>query len=248
MVQGRFLRRYPKITIALLLIVIALTFSAEMGVTNADRDDGPALAYCGIGSAPKLPHPPISDLPGFGQLVSGPIVIGCGHASGELQQITSFVTTREICVTFDRVANRSSEGGECKFNSETWLERCAALCLYGVAPVNGESHASVRHVVISGQFPLAATRVSIQVSAGQKVLHRRPIEARVDGGLMDRLHQSEGFATFAAVVPCIAVHNIHVVLEQGGQTVASARGARTFNYTCATARGRSTSSSNAGTY
>ncbi len=220
--------------LVVLMGAIALAVTIRAGATDVTNHGLATTASlgCRTGGKPTLPHPSISGLPGFGKLVGGPVVVGCGHSNREFVQLVAFSTTREVCVGVDRVKRKRSEGGECKLNSESWQQKCSELCIYSVIPADVGPHRQMNHVIISGQFPITADRIRVDVVKDGTHIDAPAIEARVEGDLMNWLHQTEEFGVFAAVLSCVAPRSVHVIAEEDGHVIAKARGHKLFADPC----------------
>ena len=100
---------------------------------------GRATSGCGVGGAPAMKTNRVNGQ--MGDLVAGPIVVGCGRRNQELIQLVAFRTTKQLCAEMERPRMEMIVGGACKPVDIAWHDYCAELCIASVLPADmGRNH------------------------------------------------------------------------------------------------------------
>jgi hypothetical protein len=229
--------RSHKKLLLILLAIGALGVAAFVAIRPSHSDAGsPSTGNkrpnCKIGRRPTLQLPHI--LTGMGTVIAGPVVVGCGKSNGESIEIAATLTSKQICVSVDRLRQESIEGGECKPREEAWSDRCGHLCIYSVLPADLGKDGHLRRAVVSGQAVPDGTNVSTFVSEKDGRRRLQTVNARVvSPALLKRLHQEEPFFVFAAILPtCVAPRAVLVSAVNSAGELETVRGQNVIANAC----------------
>lgn len=192
------------------------------------------VSSCGVGGAPAMKADRLNGP--MGNLVAGPIVIGCGRRNRELIQLVAFHTTRQLCAEMERPSKRQIVGGVCKPVELAWQDYCAELCIASVLPADiGQRH-RYRHATLFGEASskLANIRAMLNRAKGERAVPM--IEGRVESAdLLEGLHESEPFVIFGTVIrPCTPPQGVEVV-ARGASGVVRRRGVMSLPHICTAA-------------
>lgn len=232
LLTSRFRGRGPKLLLAalgavILVLIATSALAAFDGSEHGVTGDLSSLSRCEVGGSPSLRVSHYLLGPGRGKPLIPAVVIGCGKSSGEPIELVATHTTTAFCFVIDRIRRMSSQGGECRPNRASWTDWCSELCVYSVLPTDLGRNKHLRRMIVSGQAPLATSRVKITFSEGEMESNITAVVAPVvTAAMLQELRQTEPFVVFGAVVPrCIPGRSIRVVAEDGtGKDIGRARG------------------------
>lgn len=186
---------------------------------------------CGVGGAPAMKADRLNGP--MGNLVAGPIVIGCGRRNRELIQLVAFHTTRQLCAEMERPSSRQIVGGVCKPADLAWQDYCAELCIASVLPADIGRHHRYRHATLFGEASskLADVKAMLHGPKGERAVPT--IEGRVESAdLLEGLHESEPFVIFGTVIrPCTPPQGVEVV-ARSASGVVKRRGVISLPHIC----------------
>lgn len=193
-----------------------------------------ATPGCGVGGAPALKANRVSGP--MGQLVAGPIVIGCGRRNQELIQLVAFHTTRQLCAEMERPSKEQVVGGVCKPVDMTWNDYCVKLCIASVLPADTGPHHRYRHATLFGEAHSELTNIKAVLHEPRRVRTVSTIEGRVEStDMLEALRETEPFVVFGTVLrPCTPPQSLEVVATDKNGVVRR-RGVMSLPHICSTA-------------
>lgn len=189
---------------------------------------------CGVGGAPAMKTDRLNGQ--MGNLVAGPIVIGCGRRNRELIQLVAFHTTRQLCAEMERPSKRQIVGGACKPVDLAWQDYCAELCIASVLPADiGQRH-RYRHATLFGEASSKLSSIKAMLPGPKGGRAIPTIEGRVESTeLLEALDESEPFVVFGAIIePCVPPQDIEIV-ARGINGVVKRRGVMSLPHICTAA-------------
>jgi hypothetical protein len=203
----------------------------EAGVESTTRR---MASSCGVGGAPAMKADRLNGP--MGNLVAGPIVIGCGRRNRELIQLVAFHTTRQLCAEMERPSKRQIVGGACKPVDLAWQDYCAELCIASVLPADIGRHHRYRHATLFGEASSKLTNIKAMLHGSKGDRAVPTIEGRVEStDLLEDLRESEPFVIFGTVIrPCTPPQGVEVV-ARGASGVVKRRGVISLPHICTAA-------------
>lgn len=203
--------------------------AASRGGIYAAAND--ASTSCRVGGPPSLKARRVNSQ--MGELIAGPIVIGCGRFNSELIQLVAFHTSKQLCVELERPNRKSIDAGQCKPSGLAWSNYCADLCIFSALPADLGHRRRYRHSIISGQASPKMKSLKVVIHGTNLVADIRAIEGRVESDeLLEALHETEPFLAFGVLLPrCVAPRSVEVVATSGNHTVKQ-RGVNILPHPC----------------
>jgi hypothetical protein len=201
--------------------------------SNINAKRGKTASRCGIGGAPAAKMNRVSEP--MGDLVAGPIVIGCGRRDGELIQLVAFRTTTQLCAQMERKAQ--ALGGVCKPVETAWSEQCSDLCIGSVLPFDIGQQRRYGHTALFGEASPERTNIKAVLDEPKGTRAISVIVGRVESPeLLEALQESEPFVVFGTMVqPCVPPQSIDVVAT-GKRGVVRRHGVMSFPHFCVAPR------------
>lgn len=192
---------------------------------------GRPTSGCGMGRPPALKASRINGP--MGDLVAGPIVIGCGRRAQELIQLVAFRTTKQLCAEMERPSKGKIVGGVCKPVDVSWSDYCADLCIASVLPADIGEHRRYQHSTLFGEANSDLTNIKAVLHGAKRTRTVPTIEGRVESNeLLEALDESEPFVVFGAMVrPCVPPQDVEVVAK-GKSGVVKRREELTLPHIC----------------
>jgi hypothetical protein len=194
---------------------------------------GKTTSRCGIGGAPAARMNRVSGP--MGDLVAGPIVIGCGRRDRELIQLVAFRTTTQLCAQMERKVQ--AVGGVCKPTNVAWSDQCSDLCIGSVLPFDIRRHRRYRHTALFGEASPEQASIKAVLDEPKGAQAIPVIEGRVETPeLLEALQESEPFVVFGTMLqPCVPPQSIDVVAT-GKRGVVRRHGVMSFPHFCVAPR------------
>jgi hypothetical protein len=227
-----FRRRRLLLALSMGAVALALVAVRQWSAQADSSTEGAPIASCKeVGKRPTITARRI--YPQMGELIAGPIVVGCGRTNHEWIQLVAFHTSKETCVELERPRQGNISGGECKSNGESWGDVCGDVCIFGVLSADENRLHQFRRSIVSGQIPVSSDSMEIRVSVNGHATVFPVVEARVDTvPLLKSLSVTEPFVAFGTVLPkCVSPHNVQLVTTNEGHIVKK-RGLDTFKNPC----------------
>ena len=115
-----------------------------------------------------------------------------------------------LCISVDNVTARTSRVAFCKPTDRTWLT-CGGekLCTNGLATPTGKSKS---YGEVTGELSPDTGGVKVSYRSSDGLRHVSAIIARLEGTTLEKLHQKEAGAFFAALLPhCVSGPVLRVV-------------------------------------
>jgi hypothetical protein len=172
----------------------------------------------------------------MGDLVAGPIVVGCGRRNQELIQLVAFRTTKQLCAEMERPRMEMIVGGACKPVDIAWQDYCAELCIASVLPADMGRNRRYKFATLFGEASSKPTNIKavLHGSGGGRAVPT--IEGRVESAdLLEALHETEPFVVFGTIVrPCVPPQDVEVV-AMGESGVVRRHGVMSLPHICVAA-------------
>lgn len=243
--MNRMSRRATLYGIVILLVVGAAAIAMLSGRRSATGDTGTlasgnvkanlgkAASGCGVGGAPAAKMNRVSEP--MGDLVAGPIVIGCGRRDEKLIQLVAFRTTTQLCAQMERKVQ--ALGGVCKPVGTAWSEQCSDLCIGSVLPFDIGRQRRYGHTALFGEASPERTSIKAVLDEPKGPRAIPMIEGRVESPeLLEALQESEPFVVFGTMIrPCVPPQSLDVVATSK-RGVVRRHGVMTFPHFCVALR------------
>lgn len=182
-----------------------------LAVGNIKAKPGKTTSSCGVGGAPAMKTNRVNGP--MGDLVAGPIVIGCGRRDRELIQLVAFRTTKQLCTQMERPSKAQIVGGVCKPVDIAWSDYCADLCIASILPSDIGRQRRYKHASLFGEASSELTNIKALLQEPKGARAVPTIEGRVESvELLEALQESEPFVVFGTMIqPCVPPQSVEVV-------------------------------------
>jgi hypothetical protein len=188
-------------------------------------------ADCGVGGVPAMKTHRVNGP--MGDLVAGPIVIGCDRRVHELIQLVAFRTSKQLCTEMERPSKGQIVGGICKPVDLAWPDYCADLCIANVLPADIGPHSRYKHATLFGEAKPSLTHIKAVLHGPRRTRVIPTIEGRVESdAMLEALDESEPFVVFGMLFqPCVPPPDVEVVAK-GERGVVKSREELTLPHIC----------------
>ncbi len=189
-------------------------------------------AGCEVGGAPAMKAKRVNGP--MGDLVAGPIVIGCGRRIHELVQLVAFRTTKQLCTEMERPSKKRIMGGVCKPVDLAWPDYCAGLCIADVLPADAGPSRRYEHSTLFGEATPDLRSIKAVLHGPNRTRVVPTVEGRVESdALLEALDESEPFVVFGTLVrPCVPPTEVEVVATRGKRGVVRGREELSLPHAC----------------
>jgi hypothetical protein len=241
----RFSKRPILCGLGILLAVGVVVGIALLSSRNSATGDTGALAKGGVESIPRKTTAgcEIGGVPAMkakrtsgpmGDLVAGPIVIGCGRRLNELIQLVAFRTTKQLCTEMERPSKGRIVGGVCKPIDLAWPDYCADLCIASVLPADIGPRRRYEHSTLFGEAKPELRSIKAVLHGPDRTRVAPTIEGRVESdALLEALDESEPFVVFGTLVQlCVPPPDVEVVATKGRSGVVRSREELSLPHAC----------------
>lgn len=201
-----FRQRRSRQGLAVAAIAGLLLVCASFAALHSFGSDQASSGSCSVGTPARLDAPGLRAIKPQ-ELDTEIVVLGCGkQANGQLTQVVGYASSRAFCISVDNIAARTSRVAFCKPSNRMWLV-CGdeSICTNGLATATDKPKS---YGEVTGELSPDAEGVRVSYRSSDGLRHIAAIIARLEGPMLEELHQKEAGAFFAASMSSCATGSV----------------------------------------